>query len=553
MQIIIPMSGFGERFRRAGYAVPKPLIRVDGKPIIAHVIDMFPGAGDFVFVCNKDHLREPAYRMREILSEYCPTGRIIGIDPHKLGPVHAVLSILSMLDLEMPTIVNYCDFTCYWNFDHFKKWVRQIECDGCIPAYRGFHPHSLGTTNYAYMRERNGWMVDIREKAPFTDDRMNEYASSGTYYFKTGRLVAEYFQKTVASDLSVNGEYYVSLAYKPMLDDGKSVAIYDLQHFMQWGTPEDLLEYEYWSRAFTGLIANKRPPALPGSTMIMPMVGEGRRFAIEGYTRPKPLVEVSGKPMAVQAANDLPNAPRNIFVMRQDLSQRRELEATITRYFPRSDIVTLEKITEGQACTCLEALNRVQAEPGWLTIAACDNGIVYNYETLQRLIADQDVDILIWVARGYPGARQNPKAYGWVDADDLGIVRRVSVKEPLSDPRTDPIIIGAFSFRTPEHFTRAAKRMIARGARVNGEYYVDTCINDAIELGLRCKLMQVESYLCWGTPNDLKTFEYWQSCFDKWPGHRYRLEDDLHIDKEAIGPLRKRYAATHPTLPGPRP
>jgi len=43
MQIVVPMSGFGERFRRAGYDVPKPLIMVDGKPIIAHVVDLFSG------------------------------------------------------------------------------------------------------------------------------------------------------------------------------------------------------------------------------------------------------------------------------------------------------------------------------------------------------------------------------------------------------------------------------------------------------------------------------------------------------------------------------
>ena len=52
MKIIIPMSGFGERFRRAGFVIPKPLIEIDGKPVVAHVIDMFPGEFDFIFICN---------------------------------------------------------------------------------------------------------------------------------------------------------------------------------------------------------------------------------------------------------------------------------------------------------------------------------------------------------------------------------------------------------------------------------------------------------------------------------------------------------------------
>ena len=55
MQIIIPMSGFGERFRRAGYSITKPLIKIDGKPIVAYVIDMFPNEKDFIFICNQHH------------------------------------------------------------------------------------------------------------------------------------------------------------------------------------------------------------------------------------------------------------------------------------------------------------------------------------------------------------------------------------------------------------------------------------------------------------------------------------------------------------------
>ncbi|MBT4147607.1 MAG: hypothetical protein HOE45_12190, partial [Gammaproteobacteria bacterium] len=178
MQIIIPMSGFGERFRRSGYSVPKPLVEIEGKPIIAHVIDLFPGETDFLFICNKEHLNLPEYRMREILQQYCPTGRVIGIQPHKFGPVHAVQQVSHLIDPDLPVVVNYCDFTCYWDWQHFKKFVTQTACSGAIPAYKGFHPHTLGNTNYAYMRETNGWVQDIQEKQPYTNNRMEEYASS---------------------------------------------------------------------------------------------------------------------------------------------------------------------------------------------------------------------------------------------------------------------------------------------------------------------------------------------------------------------------------------
>ena len=57
MKIIIPMSGFGERFKRVGYSVPKPLIKIDGIHMIGHVINLFPGEKDFIFICNKEHLK----------------------------------------------------------------------------------------------------------------------------------------------------------------------------------------------------------------------------------------------------------------------------------------------------------------------------------------------------------------------------------------------------------------------------------------------------------------------------------------------------------------
>ena len=58
IQLVIPMSGIGRRFIEAGYEDPKPLIEVDGKPIIEHVVNLFPGVEDIVFICNEKHIKE---------------------------------------------------------------------------------------------------------------------------------------------------------------------------------------------------------------------------------------------------------------------------------------------------------------------------------------------------------------------------------------------------------------------------------------------------------------------------------------------------------------
>jgi len=68
-------------------------------------------------------------------------------------------------------------------------------------------------------------------------------------------------------------------------------------------------------------------------------------------------------------------------------------------------------------------------------------------------------------------------------------------------------------------------------------------------LGLRCHLFEVDSFISWGTPNDLKTFEYWQSCFHKWAHHPYRLELDGRVNRSALMELSERYAEITPALP----
>ena len=166
-QIIIPMSGFGNRFKDVGYDRPKPLLIVNEIPLIAHIIDLFPGENDFLFICNNDHLSNSNFKMREILNKYCPYGKVIGIESHKKGPVHAVLKAKKHINLKKKIIVNYCDFNCYWDWLNFKNIVLDDTIDGAIPAYKGFHPHSFGETNYAYIKEKNFKASDIKEKNAF--------------------------------------------------------------------------------------------------------------------------------------------------------------------------------------------------------------------------------------------------------------------------------------------------------------------------------------------------------------------------------------------------
>jgi len=541
MQIIIPMSGFGERFKEAGYNIPKPLIKVDGKPMISHVIDMFPSDSEFIFICNEDHLNVQQYRMKKVLKTFCPSGKIVGIKAHKKGPIHAVLEARECIDYRKPSVVNYCDFTCYWDWDHFQKFVKESNIHGAIPAYKGFHPHSLGNTKYAYLKENNGLLSDIQEKKSFTKNSMHEYASSGTYFFKSGKLMMDCFEETIKRNLNIGGEYYVSLAYKILLKDQKKIGVYPLQHFMQWGTPEDLEEYQQWSNTFLSLISSNQQNENFKSILIIPMAGLGTRFSNEGYKLPKPLIPVSGSPMSLQAIKDLPSSSENIFLLRKDIDMLDEIEQQLLSIKPNGTIIKLDGSTDGQASSAMHGIHAIQNKDIPLTIGACDNGMIYNQKKFLNLINNPCVDIIVWSIRGHKHAANNPKMYGWINSDHHGKINSVSVKSPIGNVKTDPIITGTFTFKKQNFFSDSVKTMKARSGKINNEYYIDECINDAISNGLNCYIFEIEHFLCWGTPEDLMIYEYWQSCFHKWSSHPYSLDNDPRILPNKLDELNYRY------------
>lgn len=541
MKIVIPMSGMGNRFVKAGYIEPKPLIEVEGMPIIEHVVKMFPSEEDFIFICNSKHLKET--NMRAILQRIAPKGQIIEIPPHKKGPVYAVQYVETLLDDDEEVIVNYCDFACYWNYADFLDHTRSREADGCVPAYKGFHPHMLGTTNYAFMRDEKQWMLEIKEKEPFTDNRMQEYASMGTYYFKKGAYVKKYFKELMEKDINLNGEYYVSLIYNLLVNDGLKVSIYDVQHMLQWGTPQDVEEYNGFSDYFRAVCKEQPNTNIHSATGInlIPLAGLGSRFSKEGYEDPKPLISVSGKPMIVQAANYLPKAPKNIFVCLEDHLKEYPLERNIKKAYPDAKIVSLNKTTEGQACTCEIGLKDEDPDSP-LLIAACDNGMLYDKVKYEALLNDTTVDAIAWSFRNHPSSERNPEMYGWMKTDDNDTVTGVSVKKAISDtPRKDHAIVGTFYFRKTSHFLQALSRMYKKNVRVNGEFYVDSCLNELVDMNLNVKVFEIDHYIGWGTPNDYKTYTYWQSFFHKVDWHPYRLEKDVTVNVDAILHLEKEY------------
>ena len=521
IQLIIPMSGIGKRFIDAGYEETKSLIDVDGYPIIKHVVDLFPGVKDVIFICNDIHLKQT--NMRKILNDISPNCRIFEVVNNTKGPINAIHQIFDFIDNNKQTIVSYCDYGTYWDFENFINYVNDKNLDGAIPCYTGFHPHMLGSDNYAFCKERNMELIQIKEKEPFTDNKMNEYASNGTYYFKSGLLLKEYSQKLIDLDININGEYYVSLLYNLLINDGLKVGIFEIENMLQWGTPYDLENYKGWSKYFSNINAPQIKIKNPSNTtLILPMAGKGSRFAEEGYDLPKPLLDVDGLPMILQAVDCLPESDNNVFICLQDHVDNFDIDKTLKNYFLNTEVISINETTEGQACTCEIGIKETNVNlENPILISACDNGVFYDRKKYLELLNDESIDVIVWTFRNNQASKTNPNAYAWLDVDENNNIKYVSCKKFIyKNPLTTHAIIGTMFFRKGRYFMEGLQKNYNENIRTNGEFYVDDVLNQNIKDGLKVKVFEVENYICWGTPNDYKTYNYWNKYFNKINIHK---------------------------------
>jgi len=245
MKIIAPMAGTGQRFVDKGYTQPKPLIKVNGKRIIEYIVDMFSPEDDFVFICNEKHLKDTS--MKFVLQDICPNSTIVSMPMHKYGPVYTVQEVYNHIDDDEEVIVTYCDNPYIWDRDDFAHHVKDKELDGCILSHSGLHPHTLNNTKMAFMKTQGDLVTEIKEKECYTDNPMNEHATTGTYYFRKGSYIKKYFNEAMEKNIQYNGEYYVTLVYNLLIEDGLRVGYYDTPFATVMGTPEEVENIEAWN------------------------------------------------------------------------------------------------------------------------------------------------------------------------------------------------------------------------------------------------------------------------------------------------------------------
>jgi NDP-sugar pyrophosphorylase family protein len=543
------MTGVSARFTAVGYDRPKFLLETDGQLVIDHVVDMYPDWDDVVFVCNALHLDDPRLGLEEHLLARRPKATVVRAEAPMLGPGDAVLHAREHIDLDRPVVVNYCDFAAYQDSDLLAERLGSGEVDGIIPVYTGGHPHMAHSTSYAYVRMDGSRVVDIQEKQPWTDDPLSEFASSGTYAFASGRLLLDSLEQQVAEGHLLKGEYYLSLTFKPLLARGGRVEVLELQHFMQWGTPQDFEEYRETSRAVAAWTAPRVLPSPTGpataSARVLLASGAGQRFKDAGYDAPKPALPLSGRPVVDHALAGLPGS-ETVLVTRKDLADHGALSALADQV--GANLVSLPGMTQGQAESALRGLEAVTADVP-VTVGACDALPTIAQEAFDRALATAGPDgLVVWLARPYHAAARRPQQYGWASVAGDGTVGECWLKAAPADP-TAGVMIGTFTFGSRDAGIRHIESLMADDDRVNGEFYLDSLVGRLADRGIPVAGLVVETFSSVGTPAEYEALRYWQSCFHKWVHHPYALAADPLVRAADRAALDHWFRDFRPVLP----
>lgn len=235
--------------------------------------------------------------------------------------------------------------------------------------------------------------------------------------------------------------------------------------------------------------------------IVIPMAGAGSRFAKEGYKDPKPLIQIHGTPMIKVIIGNLRPKVEHQFIF---ICQRKHvidfgLRAKLQNWSPGCQLVEIDGLTEGAACTVLAAKTLINSDQQ-LMIANSDQYVDININNYLSAASNPEVSGLIMTMKA-----SDPK-WSFVGLDEERMVKRVVEKQVISDEAT----VGIYNFSKGSDFVRSAEAMIASNDRVNGEFYVAPVYNSMIQAGHKIGIYNIGSegagMYGLGIPADLENF-----------------------------------------------
>jgi dTDP-glucose pyrophosphorylase/predicted HAD superfamily phosphohydrolase YqeG len=231
INVVIPMAGAGSRFFEVGYTFPKPLIDVNGKPMIQKVVENLAINAKYTFIVQKDHYEK--YNLYYLLNLIAPNCNIVQVDGITEGAAITVLLAKEYINNENPLVLANSDQLVDWNSREFLYDLLIKNADGGIATFKSTHPK----WSYAKINSNN-LVSEVAEKKPISD-----VATVGIYYWKKGLDFVKYAEKMIEKNIRVNNEFYICPVFNEAIEDEKNIYAIPVKTMWGLGTPEDLQMY----------------------------------------------------------------------------------------------------------------------------------------------------------------------------------------------------------------------------------------------------------------------------------------------------------------------
>ena len=233
MKILIPMAGEGSRFAKEGYTFPKPLIDVNGKPMIQSVVENLDFDAEYIFLVREEHMKK--YEGMASTLERITNGnyKIVPVDGLTEGAACTALLAKEFIDNDDDLLIANSDQIIEYEIENFKLLKNMISVDGIVFTFNAVHP------KWSFVRVNSrGIAVEVAEKNPISN-----IATCGIYWYRKGSDFVKYAEQMVEKDIRVNNEFYIAPVYNELIEDGKILIPFYVHNMWGIGTPEDLKYY----------------------------------------------------------------------------------------------------------------------------------------------------------------------------------------------------------------------------------------------------------------------------------------------------------------------
>ncbi len=231
MNVLIPMAGAGSRFQQAGYTFPKPLIDVEGKPMIQVVVDNLNIDANFIYVVQKEHRAK--FNLDTLLNLITPNCKIVEVDGMTEGAACTTLLAKEYINNDEPLLMANSDQFVEWDSNEFMYKMIEQKVDGGILSFTATHPK----WSFAKVDEY-GYVTEVAEKNPISD-----IATVGVYYWAKGSDYVKYAEQMIEKNIRTNNEFYVCPVFNEAIKDCKKIKTFNIEKMWGLGTPEDLKYY----------------------------------------------------------------------------------------------------------------------------------------------------------------------------------------------------------------------------------------------------------------------------------------------------------------------